>query len=85
ETSREVIEQFARLHAKWWNNPELEQYEWAKWLLTAMPMEQGLELLKQSMIEVEETGKFDAYPERQPVAITHHRHRRPRQYRIPTR
>ena len=63
ETSREVIEQFARLHAKWWNNPELEKYEWAKWLITAMPMEQGLKLLKQSMIEVEETGKFDAYPE----------------------
>ena len=63
ETSREVIVQFARLHAKWWNSRELEQYEWAKWLLTEMPMEQGLELLKQSMIEVEETGKFDAYPE----------------------
>ncbi|MBT3833821.1 MAG: DUF1679 domain-containing protein [Gammaproteobacteria bacterium] len=63
ETSREVIEQFARLHAKWWNNPELEQYDWAKWILTEMPMEQGLGLLKQSMTEVEETGKFDAYPE----------------------
>ena len=63
ETSREVIEQFARLHAKWWNNPELENYAWAKWLITAMPMEQGLELLKKSMLEVEETGKFDAYPE----------------------
>ncbi len=63
KTSREVIEQFARLHAKWWNSPELEQYDWAKWLLTEMPMEQGLELLKKSMIEVEETGKFDAYPE----------------------
>ena len=63
ETSREVIEQFARLHAKWWNSPKLEQYEWAKWLLTAMPMEQGREMLKKSMTEVEETGKFDAYPE----------------------
>lgn len=63
ETSREVIEQFARLHAKWWNDTELEQYEWARWLLTAMPMEQGLELLKKSMAEVKETGKFDAYPE----------------------
>ncbi len=63
ETSREVIEHFARLHAKWWNSKELENYEWAKWLLTAMPMEQGLELLKKSMTEVQETGKFDAYPE----------------------
>ena len=63
ETSREVIEQFARLHARWWNNSELEQYDWAKWLLTAIPMEQGLELLKKSMAEVEETGRFDAYPE----------------------
>ena len=35
ETSREVIEQFARLHAKWWNDTELEKYEWARWLLTA--------------------------------------------------
>lgn len=63
ETSREVIEQFARLHAKWWNNPELEEFEWAKWLLTEMGMDQGLELLNKSMVEVEETGKFDAYPE----------------------
>lgn len=62
-TSREVIEQFARLHAKWWNSPELEQYDWAKWILKAMPMEEGLKELERSIKEVEETGKFDAYPE----------------------
>jgi len=63
ETSREVIEQFARLHAKWWNDDSLEEYDWAKWLIREMPMEQALDLLKASIKEVEETGKFDAYPE----------------------
>jgi thiamine kinase-like enzyme len=63
ETSREVIEQFAKLHAKWWNSQELENYDWAKWILQSMPMEEGLALLEVSIKEVEETGKFDAYPE----------------------
>jgi thiamine kinase-like enzyme len=63
ETSREVIEQFAKLHAKWWNSPDLEELEWAKWLLKATPMEEGLAMLERSMREAEETGKFDAYPE----------------------
>lgn len=62
-TSREVIEQFAKLHAKWWNSPKLEEYDWAKWLLKSMPMEDGLALFRQSQEEVEETGKFDRYPE----------------------
>ena len=63
ETSREVIEQFARLHAKWWNDPRLEELEWAKWIFKAVPMEQTLELFNQSHKEVLETGKFDLYPE----------------------
>jgi thiamine kinase-like enzyme len=63
ETSREVIEQFARLHAKWWNSAELEQYEWARWVIQEVPIEQGLALFEASMREAEETGKFDAYPE----------------------
>lgn len=63
ETSRQVIEQFAILHAKWWNSDKLETYDWAQWILKAMPMEQALEMFHQSVKEVEETGKFDAYPE----------------------
>ena len=63
ETSREVIEQFARLHAKWWNSDELEGYSWAKWVIKEMPIEQGLALLEESMKQADSTGKFDAYPE----------------------
>ncbi len=63
ETSREVIEQFAKLHARWWNSKELEQYDWAKWILKSMPMDQALEMLDRSIKEAEETGRFDDYPE----------------------
>jgi thiamine kinase-like enzyme len=63
ETSRQVIEHFAKLHAKWWNSDELAQYDWAKWILNEMTMDQGLELINQSIKQAEETGKFDAYPE----------------------
>ncbi len=63
ETSRQVIEQFARLHAKWWNSDKLEDYDWAKWIIREMSMDEGLERLRESIREVEETGKFDAYPE----------------------
>ena len=61
--SREVIEQFAKLHAKWWNSDELEDYGWAKWLVTEMPIEAALALFEESMKQAEATGKFDAYPE----------------------
>ena len=63
ETSRQVIEQFAKLHARWWNSDKLEEYDWAKWIIREMSMDEGLERLRESIREVEETGKFDAYPE----------------------
>jgi len=63
ETSREVIEQFAKLHAQWWNSDRLADYDWARWLIKEMPMEQGLELLRESMRRAESAGTFDAYPE----------------------
>jgi len=63
ETSREVIEQFAKLHARWWNSDELENYDWARWVVGEVPMEQGLALFRESMKQAEVTGKFDAYPE----------------------
>jgi thiamine kinase-like enzyme len=63
ETSREVIEQFAKLHAKWWNSDKLEEYDWAKWLLKSMPLDQAYVMFEKSLKEVEEEGKFDAYPE----------------------
>ena len=63
ETSREVIEQFAKLHARWWNSEELENYDWAKWIMKEMSMDDGLALFNKSRKEIEETGKFDAYPE----------------------
>ncbi len=63
ETSREVIEQFAKLHAKWWNSEQLANLEWARWVIQEVPIEQGLALFRASMEEAEATGKFDAYPE----------------------
>ncbi len=62
ETSREVIEQFAKLHAKWWNSDKIEEYGWARWLLNEMPLQDSLALLDKSLADVE-AGKFDAYPE----------------------
>ena len=63
ETSREVIEHFARLHARWWNDESLHDYEWAQWIIKSTPMEQTLELYDRSLEEVEVHGKFDKYPE----------------------
>ena len=63
ETSRQVIENFAKLHAQWWNSDRLEQYDWAQWIIKSMPMEQALAMFQESVKQVEETGKFDAYPE----------------------
>ena len=63
ETSRQVIEQFASLHARWWNSEKLDGFSWAKWIINEMPMEEGLARLQESIQEVEETGSFDAYPE----------------------
>ena len=62
-TSREVIEQFAKLHATWWNSEKLDQYDWAKWIINEMSMDEGLARLRESIKEVEQTGKFDPYPE----------------------
>ena len=63
-TSREVIEQIARLHATWcWNSDDLANYDWAKWVIKEMPLEQGLALLEKSMEDAKVTGRFDAYPE----------------------
>jgi len=63
QTSREVIEQFAKLHAKWWNSDKLGDYDWAKWVIKETPIEQALGLFNESMKQAEATGKFDAYPE----------------------
>ncbi|MFT7222144.1 MAG: hypothetical protein ACI8Z1_003768, partial [Candidatus Azotimanducaceae bacterium] len=63
QTSREVIEQFAKLHAKWWNDGSLEALPWAKWQVSEMSMDKAMDMYNQSVKEVEETGKFDAYPE----------------------
>lgn len=63
ETSRQVIEQFAKLHAKWWNSDKLDNYGWAKWIINEMSMGEALIRLKKSIKQIEETGKFDAYPE----------------------
>ncbi len=63
ETSRQVVEQFARLHARWWNSPALEKLDWARWLINEMSMDEGLARLKESIRDMEATGRFDAYPE----------------------
>ncbi len=59
ETSRQVIEQFARLHANWWNSDKLNDYDWAKWIINEMPMEEGLARLQESIQQIEETRRFD--------------------------
>lgn len=63
ETSRRVIEEFAKLHAKWWNNDQLDQYQWGKWIINETPMDEALVLLQNSIKQVEATGSFDRYPE----------------------
>jgi broad specificity phosphatase PhoE/thiamine kinase-like enzyme len=63
ETSRKVIEHFARLHARWWNSDRLDDYDWAKWIINEMSMEEGLARLQESIKDAEETGRFDPYPE----------------------
>lgn len=62
ETSREVIEQFAKLHANWWNSDEVEEYEWAKWLVKEIPLQDSLAQIERSLEDMA-AGKFDAYPE----------------------
>lgn len=63
ETSRQVVEQFARMHARWWNSAELDQYPWARWIINEMSMDEGLARLRESMAEAEASGRFDDYPE----------------------
>jgi broad specificity phosphatase PhoE/thiamine kinase-like enzyme len=63
ETSRQVIEQFARLHARWWNSDQLDGYDWAKWIINETSMDEGLARLHESIEDVEKTGRFDSYPE----------------------
>lgn len=63
ETSRQVIEQFARLHAQWWNSDDLQRHDWARWVMQEVSMEDGLVQFHESMRSAEETGRFDAYPE----------------------
>jgi thiamine kinase-like enzyme len=62
-TSREVVERFARLHAKWWNSDKLDDYDWAKWIINEMPMDEASARLRESITQVEKTGEFDRYPE----------------------
>ena len=63
ETSRQVIEQFAKLHARWWNSDKLDGYDWAKWIVNEIPMDEALARLQESIADAEKTGTFDAYPE----------------------
>lgn len=63
ETSRWVVENLARVHAKWWNSPDVDTLEWGKWLINETPMEEGLARLRENTAQVEKDGSFDAYPE----------------------
>jgi len=62
-TSKKVIENFASLHAKWWNSKNLESLDWAKWQITEMPKEKSIAMFEKGYKEIELTGKFDKYPE----------------------
>jgi len=63
KTSREVIENFALLHATWWNSERLASMDWAAPIVNAQPISEGLDLLKFSIAQAEQTGRFDRYPE----------------------
>ncbi len=63
QTSREVIENFAQLHATWWNSERLAGLEWAQPIFNRQPISEGLKLLQYSITQDEETGRFDRYPE----------------------
>ena len=63
QTSREVIENFAQLHATWWNSERLAGLEWAQPIFNRQPISEGLKLLQYSITQAEETGRFDRYPE----------------------
>jgi thiamine kinase-like enzyme len=58
-----VIEAIAKLHAKWWNSERLASFEWAQPIMNAVPMDQGLLMIKDAIEKSETTGAFDAYPE----------------------
>ena len=63
EESREVIDAFADLHARWWNSERLAACEWSKPVTDERPLEEGLELMRAAIERIEREGRFDRYPE----------------------
>jgi thiamine kinase-like enzyme len=63
QRSRLVIEAFAALHARWWNSERLAGYAWSRPVTDERPLEEGLEMMRASMLRAETEGSFDRYPE----------------------
>ncbi|MFT7139501.1 MAG: thiamine kinase-like enzyme [Candidatus Azotimanducaceae bacterium] len=63
EGSKQVMEAFATIHAKWWNSERLASYDWAQPWVNAKPIKESLEILNYSIKQADETGRFDRYPE----------------------
>ncbi len=61
--SRRVIKAFAKLHAKWWNNARLEEFEWARSMYNQRSAAEGLTILRKSNADAEQSGRFADYPE----------------------
>ncbi|MEM7019879.1 MAG: oxidoreductase family protein [Pseudomonadota bacterium] len=63
QDSEKVIDMIAQLHARWWNSERLAGYGWAQPIVSSIPMEQGLAMIKEAIHAAETQGTFDAYPE----------------------
>lgn len=61
--SRQVVEAFARLHARWWNSERLAALDWARPVIDEQPLGEGLALIRSSIAKAESDGHFDRYPE----------------------
>lgn len=63
DESRQVVEAFARVHARWWNSERLADYDWSKPVIDEQPLSDGLAMIQASIAKAETEGSFDRYPE----------------------
>lgn len=63
DESRQVVEAFAKLHARWWNSERLAGYAWSRPVVEEQSLEDGLAMIHKSIEQAESEGTFDRYPE----------------------
>jgi thiamine kinase-like enzyme len=63
EESRQIVESFAKLHARWWNSEELAGYDWSRPVLEEQSLDDGLVMIKAAIEKAQREGHFDRYPE----------------------